>query len=80
MVAREAVPWQYRVVTFKNPEVGHLQARLDALGAAGWELVTLSTTVKTWLNVTGNDLVAVFKRPASGEIVPDPVPESDGTF
>ncbi len=42
--------------------------------------MSLGTTVKTIVNVTNNDLSAVFKRPASGELVPEPVPESDGTF
>ena len=28
--------------------------------------MTSVTTVKTWLNITGNDLIFVFKKPGSG--------------
>jgi hypothetical protein len=56
--------WEYRVVVFKIYDVSAFERRLSDFGRAGWELVTLSTTVKTWLNVTGNDLVAVLKRPS----------------
>jgi hypothetical protein len=31
----------------------------------------MTTTVKTWINVTGNDLVFVFKRPGLGEYTPE---------
>ena len=39
---------------------------MNLLGADGWELVTAVTTVKTWFNLTGNDLVFVFKKPGAG--------------
>jgi hypothetical protein len=54
--------WEYRVVTLKIYNVNAMQDWLNDYGLAGWELITLSTTVKTWLNVTGNDLVEVMKR------------------
>jgi hypothetical protein len=33
-------------------------------GSAGWELASITTTVETWVNRSGNDLVAVFKPPS----------------
>jgi hypothetical protein len=59
--------WEYRVETIKNPDVGSLQDRLNKLGADGWELVAVTSTVKTMVNLTGNDLVLTFKRPGVGE-------------
>jgi hypothetical protein len=66
------VPWQYRVEVFKNPEVTDMTDRLNRLGADDWELVSGVSTVKTWVNLTGNDLVLVFKRPGRGEFTPKP--------
>jgi Domain of unknown function (DUF4177) len=43
------------------------QGRLNRLGADGWELVSMTSTIKTILNVTGNDLVLTFKQPGLGE-------------
>jgi len=54
--------WEYKVLTLKNPDVSLLERRLSRYGAAGWELVSAVTTVKTWVNLSGNDLVLVFKR------------------
>jgi hypothetical protein len=54
--------WEYAVLTVKNPDVRTLQGRLNRHGAAGWELVSALTTVKTWVNLSGNDLVCIFKR------------------
>jgi Domain of unknown function (DUF4177) len=58
-----APPWEYRVEIVKNPEVTagrhpgrSLEERLNRLGAAGWELVAVTTTVKA-VSVAGNDLV-----------------------
>jgi hypothetical protein len=48
------VRWEYRVVIFKIYDVGASERQLRDFGVAGWELVTLPTTVKTWLNVTGD--------------------------
>jgi hypothetical protein len=59
--------WQYRVATFKNTEVHTIETDLSKYGRAGWELVSLSTTVKKPVNL-GNDLIAVFKRPGNGEV------------
>jgi hypothetical protein len=55
--------WDYRVVTFKIAQVREIEDALCELGEADWELVSVSTTVKTWLNVSGNDMVGIFKRP-----------------
>ena len=57
--------WEYRIFTVKIYEKYALERWLNELGIAGWELVSLSTTVKTWLNVSGNDLIAVLKRPGA---------------
>ncbi|MGH8978958.1 MAG: hypothetical protein ACRDV7_12845 [Acidimicrobiia bacterium] len=83
----ETCRWDYRVVVYKKYNVSAFEARLNDFGVAGCELVTRSTTVKTWLNLTGSDLVAVLKRPSEevadrshvpafsmeGEWHPDPV-------
>lgn len=61
-------PWEYRVETVKNPDIKTIGNRLNIMGAEGWELVSFGTTVKTWLNVTGNDLVLVLKRRGLGPI------------
>jgi hypothetical protein len=42
---------------------------MNALGREGWELVTSLTTVKTWMNVSGNDLVFVFKKPGADQTI-----------
>lgn len=60
--------WQYAVVTFANPKFGsesNIEASLNDYGRAGWELIVMTTTVKAVVNMTGNDLVAVFKRRSS---------------
>jgi hypothetical protein len=62
-MAPAAVWWEYRVLLVKNPDVGVLEKRLVEYGRAGWELVEIVSTVKTWVNLSGNDLVVVFKRP-----------------
>lgn len=54
--------WSYFTLTLKNPDIAKLDGRINALGAEGWELVTALSTIKTWLNVTGNDLVLLFKK------------------
>lgn len=69
--AEQTGQWQYQVKVLKNPEVhpgtvGSFQDELNRLGADGWELVSTVTTVKSWLNLTGNDLVFLFKRPGVG--------------
>lgn len=54
--------WSYYTLIVKNTAVHQLDAKLNTLGADGWELTASLTTVKTWVNVTGNDLVLVFKK------------------
>jgi hypothetical protein len=55
--------WEYGVHVIKNPEVKGLEAELAKFGQGGWELVSMTTTVKFWNTAFGNDLVLVFKRP-----------------
>ena len=50
------------------------------LGEQGWELVTSVSTVKTWVNVTGNDLIFVFKKPGKGHVFKTATGENDGTW
>ena len=69
--------WSYYTLTIKNPSVPLLQSKLAELGADGWELVTSVTTVKTWLNMTGNELVFVFKKPGLGHIAKNLSPTID---
>jgi hypothetical protein len=54
--------WEYGVFVVKNPDVHRLEADLANFGKGGWELVTLTSTVKFWNRAMGNDLVLVFKR------------------
>lgn len=58
--------WEYRVESIKTPEIGTVTDALNRLGAEGWEVISIATTVKTWVNLTGNDLVFVLKRPGLG--------------
>ena len=71
-------PWEYRVEVVKNPDVSELQDRLNRLGAQGWELVSTVSTIKTMINLTGNDLVFVLKRRGVGEFKVRP--EDDPNF
>lgn len=64
--------WEYRVEVMKVAEVGALQDRLNRLGSKGWEVVSNVSTVKIWLNLTGNDLVFVFKRRGVGAFTERP--------
>ena len=58
--------WSYYPWIAKAYNVDKLTDALNLLGADGWELVTSQTTVKTWWNTTGNDLVFVFKKAGTG--------------
>ena len=79
----ESGAWSYYTLLAKVPNVRHLDAALNALGAEGWELVTSMSTVKSMINITGNDLVLLFKKPGAGH-EPSPTalgfvaPGSDG--
>jgi hypothetical protein len=59
--------WSYHAWVVKTPGVNGLTETMNAFGLEGWEMVTSVTTVKTWLNVSGNDLVFVFKKPGAGQ-------------
>ena len=61
--------WSYYSWVVKNPQVYELTDSMNALGREGWELVTSLTTVKTWMNVSGNDLVFVFKKPGADQTI-----------
>lgn len=61
--------WSYFVFTAKIPELHRLNEALNTLGADGWELVTSLSTVKSWINVSGNDMVLLFKRQGVGHTV-----------
>lgn len=64
--------WEYRVETVKNPEVHSLGEHLNRLGAEGWELMSTVSTIKTWVNLSGNDIVIVMKREGVGVVVERP--------
>jgi hypothetical protein len=59
--------WSYFTFVAKNSDVHSLDESLNTLGLEGWELASSLTTVKTWVNVTGNDLVLVFKKPGANQ-------------
>ena len=66
--------WEYQVVMMSNDDLPHLQDRLASHGRAGWELVTVTTTVKKSIAYS-NDMVLILKRPT---IEPaDVTPERD---
>lgn len=68
-------PWEYRIEVIKTPELRSITSTLNRLGAEGWELVSTVSTVKTLINVTGNDLGFLFKRPGLGAFeTPEAVP------
>lgn len=58
--------WSYATFVAKNTASYSLDQILNAYGDEGWDLVTSLSTVKTWFNISGNDLVFVFKRPGAG--------------
>lgn len=60
--------WSYYTLVVKNQAVHSFNDDLNAIGAEGWELVTSMTTIKTWINMTGNDLVLLFKKPGLNEM------------
>ena len=58
--------WSYWTLAFRNRDVHNLTATLNDLGREHWELVSSLSTVKTWGNISGNDLVMIFKKPGAG--------------
>lgn len=64
--------WEYHLKVVKNPDLGQLGDSLNRLGSQGWELVSTLSTVKTWVNMSGNDLVFVFKRRGTGHFTQRP--------
>jgi hypothetical protein len=61
---RDPTQWEYTIHSIRNQEIPRLGRILAYFGRGGWELVTMSTTVKYWFE-TGNELVMVFKRPTT---------------
>jgi Domain of unknown function (DUF4177) len=62
----EVNQWSYFCYVAKVPDVKHFDDVLNALGDEGWELSTSVSTIKTKINLTGNDLVLIFKKAGSG--------------
>lgn len=58
--------WSYFTWVAKVPSTNSLNNGFNLLGHDGWELVSASTTVKSMVNLTGNDLIFVFKKPGAG--------------
>ena len=56
--------WEYRVVMMSNDEMRHVQNDLGSYGRAGWELVTVTTTVKKSIAYS-DDMVLILKRPTT---------------
>ena len=62
--------WSYHVLVVKNLDPRrHSRARWLSSEPMAGKLVSSLTTVKTWLNMTGNDLVFVFKKEGLGHVV-----------
>ena len=62
--------WSYFTWVAKVPSTSSLNSGFNLLGKDGWELVASSTTVKSMVNLTGNDLIFIFKKPGTGHQVP----------
>jgi len=65
--------WSYYVLSTKNlllEKADPLQVAMTRLGTDGWELAAATTTVKSWANLSGNDLVFVFKKEGLGHVPP----------
>jgi len=54
--------WEYFQVAVDIPSLKELTDVLNELGAQGWEVVTTTTTVKTFANVSGNKILILAKR------------------
>lgn len=65
----DAEQWSYYAWLVKIPGLRELNVNLAQLGFEGWELVTSMTTVKTWVNLSGNDLVLIFKKSGAGHTI-----------
>lgn len=65
----DADQWSYYAWLVKIPGLKELNTHLAGFGVEGWELVTSMTTVKTWVNLSGNDLVLIFKKPGLGHTI-----------
>jgi hypothetical protein len=61
-----AAKWSYFSLVIKIRDVPALSEGLNRLGREGWELVSSTSTIKTWINLTGNDLLFVFKKQGDG--------------
>ena len=74
--------WSYHIWSAKIPSVKSLEHSFMLLGEQGWELVTSVSTIKTWSNLTGNDLIFVFKKPGKGHVFKTAFEEveNDGTW
>ena len=74
--------WSYHIWSAKIPSVKSLEHSFMLLGEQGWELVTSVSTIKTWSNLTGNDLIFVFKKPGKGHVFNTAFEEleNDGTW
>lgn len=64
----ERTQWEYRVESFFNVESDRMQNTLNQLGADGWELVSMASTVKK-IAAVGNELRCVLKRQGVGQFV-----------
>ena len=58
--------WSYATAVTRPMGVRAFNDAMNVIGADGWELVTSVMTVKTWLNLTGNDLILIFKKRGAG--------------
>jgi hypothetical protein len=70
MESQKAEGWSYFTWVAKVPSTNSLNSGFNLLGQDGWELVSSSTTVKSMVNLTGNDLIFIFKKPGAGHQVP----------
>jgi len=72
--------WSYFTWNAKVPSVTSLNDGFTLLGELGWELATSMSTVKSLLNVTGNDLIFVFKKRGTGHVVDKTISDRLGWY
>lgn len=60
--------WSYYTLVVRNSEARDLDDTLNTFGADGWEMVSAVSTVKTWFNLRGNEIVMVLKKPGAGHV------------
>jgi len=60
----DTTAWEYRLLTVKPFELPGLQALLNDLGLAGWEVAGVTGSAPAWNTAAQQETVVVLKRPS----------------